>query len=217
MATTDPFRYTNSKLDTVEAGIEVVKTKVGLVDDKIGVMADDWRMYGSKINELEDNIHYHDSKMDEFKTREEIHSAKLRKLEDELSKLKVHNTRLQDELWVMQKSPRFAKEERDRPNYVSTNDKNDTDKRHVDFQRDQLSHRDTYRERMFGPDTENRYYTRDNERFRNADKGRQAEAKSRREAEKIELHDGNFKPWARDAYQNPSHHPVRLHHDDLFS
>ncbi|XP_056008333.1 uncharacterized protein LOC125664304 isoform X20 [Ostrea edulis] len=75
--------------------------------------------------------------------------------------------------------------------------------------RDQLSHRDTYRERMFGPDTENRYYTRDNERFRNADKGRQAEAKSRREAEKIELHDGNFKPWARDAYQNPSHHPPK--------
>ncbi|XP_048752967.2 uncharacterized protein LOC125664304 isoform X4 [Ostrea edulis] len=80
--------------------------------------------------------------------------------------------------------------------------------------RDQLSHRDTYRERMFGPDTENRYYTRDNERFRNADKGRQAEAKSRREAEKIELHDGNFKPWARDAYQNPSHHPLRRELDN---
>ncbi|XP_062583164.1 uncharacterized protein LOC134244914 isoform X24 [Saccostrea cucullata] len=73
----------------------------------------------------------------------------------------------------------------------------------------QLSHRDTYREQMYGPDNENRYYTRDNQRFSNRDRERELEAQIRREMGKIEMHDGNFKPWGRDAYQNPSHHPPK--------
>lgn len=51
----------------VEVGIEVVKVKVGLVDEKVGVMVEDWKIYGFKIYELEDNIYYYDIKMDEFR------------------------------------------------------------------------------------------------------------------------------------------------------
>lgn len=202
MATNDSFRYTNSKLDTVEAGIEVVKAKVGLVDEKVGAMAEDWKTYGSKIHELEDNIHYHDTKMDEFRTREEIHSAKLRNFEEELSKLRAQNNRLQDDLWTMHKSPRFNEDGRDRAKYYSPNDKNDTDKRNVDFQRDHLTHRETYREQMHGPEMVRKPY---NSQDKLLERERQLEAQIRREMEKIELHDGNFKPWARDA-KNPTHH-----------
>lgn len=205
MATNDSFRYTNSKLDTVEAGIEVVKAKVGLVDEKVGAMAEDWKTYGSKIHELEDNIHYHDTKMDEFRTREEIHSAKLRNFEEELSKLRAQNNRLQDDLWTMHKSPRFNEDDRDRAKYYSPNDKNDTDKRNVDFQRDHLTHRETYREQMHGPEMVRKPYKSQDKLL---ERERQLEAQIRREMEKIELHDGNFKPWARDA-KNPTHHVVR--------
>ena len=207
MATSASFRYTNSKLDTVEAGIEVVKAKVGIVDEKVGAMAEDWKNYGSKIHELEDNIHFHDSKMEEFRSREEIHSAKLRNLENELSKLRAQNTRLQDEVLMIQRSPRFVEEGRDRGRYQSPNTLHDTDKRNVDFQRDHLTHRDTYREQMHGPEPPSKSY---NSREGMLERERQLEAQIRREMQKIELHDGNFKPWARDA-KNPTHHVVRLH------
>ncbi|XP_078338266.1 uncharacterized protein LOC144617525 isoform X16 [Crassostrea virginica] len=68
--------------------------------------------------------------------------------------------------------------------------------------RDHLTHRDTYREQMHGPEPPSKSY---NSREGMLERERQLEAQIRREMQKIELHDGNFKPWARDA-KNPTHH-----------
>ncbi|XP_065936621.1 uncharacterized protein [Magallana gigas] len=68
--------------------------------------------------------------------------------------------------------------------------------------RDHLTHRETYREQMHGPEMVRKPY---NSQDKLLERERQLEAQIRREMEKIELHDGNFKPWARDA-KNPTHH-----------
>ena len=190
------FDLTHKKLDTVETGIEVVKEKVGIVDNRLIRMADDWRHHDSRLQDFELDLKNHELQMWKMRKRNDTHSAKLRALEDEIAALRG--------------SPRFRKGEgideyQGKSYYSPRYDKQDIDRRNLEFQREQrVSHRESYKDQMFGNDSENRFHGKHWERPLRYNEETSSERKMRLDMDRVDLHDGNFKPWnGRDVHYKP--------------
>ncbi|KAK3086482.1 hypothetical protein FSP39_019017 [Pinctada imbricata] len=198
---TDDFHLTNRKLDTVETGIEIVKEKVGIVDNRLIRMSNDWRNFDSRLDHLEHDINSHENRMGQMTMRNNTHSAKLRALEEEIAALKGNRTHRGDyDPRRNTLNPYVPKI--DTGIYSPRYDKVNIDHRNLEFQKDQqLSHRDAYGDQMYGHERENRYNTRlPDKNLPTQPDHSSSERKMRFDLDRVELHEGNFKPWTgRDA------------------
>lgn len=147
-----------------------------------------WKTYHSRMQHLERNLADHDSRFNKFDHRNETHSAKLRTLETQLEDLKLDNSRLYNEV-------------------VSLRSHENPGQKNVD-QRLNQQPPDSYRS---GQHTERYHDERGRPEYRQDDHDRRGEPQKRRDLDRIEMHEGNFKPYASNYYQDKlnTRNPVR--------
>lgn len=137
-----------------------------------------WRTYHSRMQSLERNLADHDNRFNQFDARNETHSAKLKTLERQLEDLKFDNSRLYNEVVSLRSH------------------ENPAGQHIVSFRTDQPP--DAYRS---GPGTD-RINNRDVEAYRE----RPGQAQMKKDLDRIEMHEGNFKPYASNYYQDHLKH-----------
>lgn len=144
-----------------------------------------WKTYHYRMQSLEKDLAGHDSRFNEFGARNDTHSAKLRTLERQLEDLKFDNSRLYNEVASLRSNEHPSEQERN-----------------VHFRTDQP------------PDSYRSGQTTDRERHGNDrdDWNRRGEPQMRKDLDRIEMHEGNFKPYASNYYQDHLKHrqPVRI-------
>lgn len=140
-------------------------------------MQPQWKTYHHRMQNLERDLEGHNSRFHEVDSRESKHSAKLRTLEREIESLRFDNSRLYNEVVSLRGQPQEAESQ---PYYQQ--------------QHQQQRHEPPPRDDRVPPghsrdDRENRATVRD-------------DPQARRDINKIEMHEGNFKPYASNYYED---------------
>jgi len=209
------LRYTNTRLDTVGLGIQALRQSVDRVDSRISNMADNWKGYHSRLDNMETKLVDHGGHMAAINARNDTHSAQLRNLKGVMFTLRSENNQLkselenyrqvvdhniydstlqtQDQYGRRQERPYF--DERDPPSFY----KSPRDRVPPTVQNERLPPPDMDRwereRRMNGERDDYRRQRPPSPKFRDNPLEDMASGQLRKEMKRIELHDGNFKPY----------------------
>ncbi|CAG2256459.1 unnamed protein product [Mytilus edulis] len=202
-------------------------------------MAERYRTYDSRLRFLENNLVNHDGKLDKYKSRNDTHSAKLKMMERELQEVKAENDVLYGEVVALKsdgiKSRMENEFQRDvrspqRPIYEQYNTKNDVINSQMQHTNDasrivpRLKDDFDYEYDFNDVDIPESSRLKGYYRFKqipyhnrmllndNYDKiSPPGAAQHKKDYNRIEMHEGNFKPYASHAYHThlTNRNPVR--------
>lgn len=200
-------------------------------------MAEGYRTYDYRLRHLENNLVNHDGKLDAFSTRNKTHSARLQMMERELQEIKAENdvlfdevvnlksqgirSRMEDEINRDNRHSGHFNELETKGNDYIIDPKIKQEPLHNQLKMD-LPPNDIYFSDDDLPDTsrfkgyyrfksipyQNRMLLNDNYPKNISPRG---EAQRKKEYDRIEMHEGNFKPYASEAYYRhlTNRNPVR--------
>lgn len=210
--------YLHQKYDIITGAYNIVPEKIK------GNMAEGYRTYDYRLRHLENNLVDQDGKLYQYHNRNDTHSARLKMMEKELQEIKAENDVLFDEVVSLKskgiKSRMDDEYVRDirqskRPEGVSNVRYNISDSRIQEPVNNELK-MDLGQDDMYYSDEDvpessrtqgyyrfrsipyyNRMLLNDNYSKHISPRG---EAQRKKEYDRIEMHDGNFKPYASEAY-----------------
>ena len=139
-------------------------------------MEPQWKTYHHRMQNLERDIEGHSDRFYKVDSRNNTHSAKLRTLEREIESLKFDNSRLYNEVVSLRGQPQ------------------NTEHQPQQYYREQQQQLPVREERL--PPEQRRGEMRENRRDERDD------PQARRDINKIEMHEGNFKPYASNYYED---------------
>lgn len=204
------LNYTLGKVDTVQSRLDLVKSRVDNVDHKVADMEGDWRGIDTRLHYLENDIKHKGDDLEQIRQRDEKHSAKLRDLEDRVVSLSVENNALRErfvDMRVGDMKDRLYNVRSQLPPQEYHSPRNYREEDY--YQRPPDSYRMPVDDSPRNPEARRMYYEQNRvlqqrQKPWNAqtDDEKYLHGQAKKDYDRIELHDGNFKPWAR-KYEHP--------------